>query len=212
MRLPGSKVYRQVRGHEKPGFGFWRPDHALSAAEVERAVTGVRRLGGPMAAWNRCQGLAEVAQGVQDRDDRARLLQEAFANADDCQEPNRVVTVGAWPLRALLDTGELEWFERELDRLLRVILAEPNPFRRQDGLYALLFVDAPQLSFDRTLDLFCAACREAQKTQTMRRVAEYVSRAHHAKAVEVCQLIREPRRRRQALRAIGLVFGSPQSP
>lgn len=196
-------IYRIVRGHEKAGFGFWKPEDVLSERQIEEAVNWYRGLCGPLASWYRCQGLSEVAQGADGCMQRQELLREALANADQQSGPNRIVTVSAWPLRALLDIGEVEWFDRELGGLLPIIVDEPNPFRRQDGLYALLFVDAPRPSLDRVFSLFCAACADAQKTQTMRRMAVYVDRVDHGKAIEVCLLIRESRRRRGALRAIG---------
>ena len=103
----------------------------------------------------------------------------------------------------LIERGESDWFRRELDRLIPIILPHPNPFSRQDGLYALLFTDAPRDCFDRVLNLYCAACSEQQKTLTMRGVAEYVDTLDHLAALRVALLIREVRRRRQALRAIG---------
>lgn len=202
VERPRHDAYERVRGHSKLNCGFWLPDHPLSTDEVGRVVTWARQLSGPSAAWYRCQELAQVAQQVGDPELRADLLREAFANADRQEDANRIVTVASWPLRTLLDTGEPEWFARETHRLLPIILREPNPFRRQDGLFALLFVDAPRPCFDRVLSLYCEACADLQKVLTMRRVAVYINPRDHAKAIEVCLLIREPRRRRQALRAI----------
>jgi hypothetical protein len=203
MGRPHSSIYEKVRLHDKPGFGFWGPARPLGNEEAERALVSLRELSGPLASWYRCQELTVVARGAADRKHRNALLREAFVNADVQAEPNRVVTVAAWPLRALLDSGETEWFGRELDRLLPVILAEPNPFRRQDGLWALLFTDAPEPWFERILALYRAACEGPQKTLTMRRVAAYVNRIDPERAVDLARLIHEPRRRRQALREIG---------
>lgn len=196
-------IYGVVPGHQKPGFGFWMPDHVLSAEDVARAVQWARDLQGPSASWYRCQELAQTAQGAPTTETRRELLREAFAEADAQTEPNRIVTVASWPLRALLDAGELPWFEQELSRLLETILPEPNPFRRQDGLYALLFCDAPQTALDRVAALYEAACAGVQKVQTMRRTAQYLCARDQGRARDLCLLIRDPRRRRQALRAIG---------
>jgi hypothetical protein len=201
---PHHELFATVQTHEKPGAGYFaQPDHALSDVEVEQALSWTRQLDHRLASWYRCQELTVVARGVADRRQRDALLREALASANGQTEPNRIVTVAAWPLRALLDAGEAEWFVSELERLLRVIQAEPNPFRRQDGLYALLFIDAPTPCFERVLERYCEACAGAQKTLTMRRAAAYVSRVNPEQARCIAELIHDPRRRRQALRAVG---------
>jgi len=131
------------------------------------------------------------------------VLNEAFAAAWKLAEPNRVVTVAAWPLRALLDLGESDWFGCEVGQLLPVILEEPNPFRRQDGLAALLFTDAPVKWRNRVLEHYLEACADTQKTLTMTRMAEYLNRVDHAAAVRVARLIAVSRRRRLTLERLG---------
>lgn len=203
MQHPNDTIYEWVRGHGKPGFGFWVPDHRLSADEVERAVDCVRRMDHFGASWYRCLELARLAANMADTSRRAELLREAFAYADKQKDANRIVTLASWPLRTLLDIRDYDWFERELDRLLPIALPEPNPFSRQDALYALLFVDAPQACFDWVLQAFREACSETEKRLTVQRVAQYIDTRDHALAVEVCSLIRDPKRRRMALRKIG---------
>ena len=203
MQHPNQAIYEWVPGHRKPAFGFWVPDHPLSADELDRAVETVRRMDHFGASWFRCQELARLAQNLADPSRRPALLHEAFANAAEQTDPNRIVTLASSPLRTLLDVGDYGWFEREFDRLLPIALSDPNPFSRQDALYALLFVDAPQACFDRVLQAFREACSETEKALTVQRVAQYIDNRDHALAVDVCLRIRDPKRRRRALRKIG---------
>jgi hypothetical protein len=198
MRPPPPYAVRIT--HDKPNYGFWGPAEPLTSEQLADALEWARRLSD---LWYRCQELARLAPSISEPRPRTKVLREAFAAAWELPEPNRLVTVAAWPLRALLDLGETDWFGREVGRLLPVILPEPNPFRRQDGIAALLFADAPEVWRSRVLEHYIEACAETQKTLTMARVAEYINRVDHAAAVRVARLIGVPRRRRLTLERIG---------
>ena len=82
--------------------------------------------------WYRCQSLA--AAGLHLREER--VLEEAFAAALELTEPNRIVTVSAWPLKALVLIGSTKAGEHAR-RLLSIIAPEPSPLRRADALREL---------------------------------------------------------------------------
>lgn len=82
--------------------------------------------------WYRCQSLAAVGLHLREE----CVLEEAFAAALELTEPNRVVTVSAWPLKALVLIGSKKAGEH-VRHLLSIIAAEPSPVRRGDALREL---------------------------------------------------------------------------
>jgi hypothetical protein len=75
---------------------------------------------------------------VRDARSRKSAIDDAFSAANELPEPNRLVTVSSWPVKALVLAGELSGLSSEIERLLRVISAEPSPVRRSDALRYLL--------------------------------------------------------------------------
>src|SRR5262249_12959382 len=69
--------------------------------------------------------------------ERMGLLKEAFKAAYELPEPNRIVSVAAWPLRVLVAVGSDNSLQ-EVHHLLATISEEPHGLRRLDGLGSIL--------------------------------------------------------------------------
>jgi hypothetical protein len=70
-------------------------------------------------------------------DIQTKALLEAFASAEELVEPNRVVTVSAWPVKVLSLLGKRTELVENTRRLLSVIAQEDSPVRRSDALREL---------------------------------------------------------------------------
>ncbi|MFO7898913.1 MAG: hypothetical protein R6V58_07620 [Planctomycetota bacterium] len=70
-------------------------------------------------------------------DDTRRIIDESLEAAVSLDEPNRVVTVASWPVRAMVRSRDLRLSET-VDKLLRIITDVGNPVRRADALAYLL--------------------------------------------------------------------------
>src|SRR5215207_721039 len=101
----------------------------LAPSQPQKAVEIARTIADP---WFRCQALSIAAVHTPDRRDRNRAISEAFAAANELNEPNRLVTVSAWPVKALALSGDETQVQREVTRLLSVISREASPVRRVD--------------------------------------------------------------------------------
>ncbi len=110
--------------------------------------------------WYRCQVLAYVAKRETDVQAKLRIIQHAFDAAKLTNEPNRIVSVSSWPIEVLVEIGEEECVEKEVNRLLHVIAAEPHPTRRGDAILMLLLklVKGPPKSLVAVFDAFLTAC------------------------------------------------------
>ena len=108
---------------------------AMAAREPQKALELARRIDDP---WFRCQALSMAAVHVQDRRTQKQAIKEAFASANALSDPNRIVTVSSWPLKALVLTGNAAPAAAEAERLLKIISAERSPVRRADALRHLL--------------------------------------------------------------------------
>jgi hypothetical protein len=108
---------------------------SIAATKPDRALELARSIGDP---WFRCQALSTAAVHTSDRRTRERAIDEAFASANELSEPNRVVTVSSWPVKALAMTGNIVRARSEASRLLQIISAEGSPVRRADALRYLL--------------------------------------------------------------------------
>jgi len=75
---------------------------SMAAADPEAALALAVKIADP---WFRCQALSIAAVHVPDRRRREGAIDQAFASANDLDEPNRVVTVSSWPIKALALTG-----------------------------------------------------------------------------------------------------------
>ncbi|MES2460887.1 MAG: hypothetical protein V4671_09900 [Armatimonadota bacterium] len=135
-------------------------DHVSQIAESrpKEALKIARAIEDP---WFRCQALTAVAFHCTDKARKNRLLEEAFQAAILTEQPNRIVSVSSWPLKALVLSGQDDKLHREVERLLLVIAPEPSPVKRSDALNAMLgaVVSAPRPLFWRVFEPFLAACR-----------------------------------------------------
>lgn len=132
---------------------------AIAATDPTRALELALRITDP---WFRCQALSMAAVYVSDRGRRKQAIDEAFAAANDLREPNRVVTVSSWPVKALALTGDLARVSSETARLLPIVAAEGSPVRRADALRYLLGAVSGATAdvFVRVARAFGGACLE----------------------------------------------------
>lgn len=116
-----------------------------------------RRIENP---WFRCQALALVALHTESAQAQDRAIKEAFASANELTEPNRIVSVSAWPLKALVLLGRSKETATHTQRLLDVIAREDSPVRRADAL-RLIFgatVSANRAVSSRVIQALVASC------------------------------------------------------
>lgn len=110
--------------------------------------------------WFRCQALTVVALHCADMAQKNRLLDEAFEAALLTEQPNRIVSVSAWPLKVLCLSGQDVKLNKEVERLLTIIAREPSPVKCSDALNEMLgaLISAPRPPFWRVFEFFHAAC------------------------------------------------------
>jgi hypothetical protein len=70
----------------------------LEALELARSIED---------PWFRCLALSIAAVHAPDRRSQQLAIDDAFAVANELGEPNRVVTVSSWPVKALALAGHL---------------------------------------------------------------------------------------------------------
>jgi hypothetical protein len=130
---------------------------AIAAQDPQRALELARSIKDP---WFRCQALAMAAVHVQDRKIREQVVDEAFAAANELSDPNPIVTVSSWPLKALVLTGNPARVSAAVDRLLEIISTEGSPVRRADALRYLLGAVSSSGNdiMQRVARAFAAAC------------------------------------------------------
>jgi hypothetical protein len=127
----------------------------LAGTESVRALEVARSISEP---WYRCQSLAHVAWHLEDRKQFEKVIGEALAAAYEHDEPNRVVSVASWAVRAMIKKSDRR-LGSVVDELLQKIQREANPVRQADALFYLfeaVFYE-PRLR-DRVLDALLAAC------------------------------------------------------
>jgi hypothetical protein len=106
--------------------------------------------------WYRCQSLAAAAEQLHGKQQLAALSKALAAAKEQC-EPNRIVTVAAWPVRALVkvDVGlAAEWTAD----LVAISATEPHNLRRAHSLQSLAFATS---SHPELLALVIPALAEA---------------------------------------------------
>jgi len=130
---------------------------AIAKTKPDEALELARSIDDP---WFRCQALSIAAVHASDRRAHQRAIDDAFAAANELGEPNRVVTVSSWPVKALALAGRLSSVESEVARLLQLIAAESSPVRRADALRYLLgsVSSAPTDVASRVAREFATAC------------------------------------------------------
>jgi hypothetical protein len=134
-------------------------DHvaAIAKAQPHEALALARGIADP---WFRCQALSIAAVHIRNRRARKVAIDEAFASANELGEPNRIVTVSSWPVKALALAGHTSSLSSQVARLLQMISVESSPVRRADALRYLLggVSSAPADVARRVAREFAAAC------------------------------------------------------
>ena len=130
---------------------------AIAKTKPHEALELARSIDDP---WFRCQALGIAAVHAPDLRSRKSAIVGAFSAANELSEPNRVVTVSSWPVKALVLTGHMSSVSSEVARLLQVLSAESSPVRRADALRYLLgsVSMAPRDIASRVAREFAAAC------------------------------------------------------
>ncbi|NLF07823.1 MAG: hypothetical protein GX594_07570 [Pirellulaceae bacterium] len=158
--------------------------------------------------WRRCQSLASAARSIPDRNEQEAILDDAFKTALDLDSPNRIVSVSAWPLEVLAETKNYDRFDRELDRLLRLIDTEPHPIRRCDAVFQLLRLgrQAHQRSIIKITNALIAHCSAGHGWKRDRNLRDAAMILKHVGLQEYAsrciKIIEKPRVRRQAQRML----------
>ena len=130
---------------------------AIAKTKPHEALELARNIDDP---WFRCQALSIAAVHASDRRAHQCAIDDAFAAANALGEPNRVVTISSWPVKALALAGRMSRVSSEVARLLQVISTESSPVRRADALRYLLgsVSIAPPDVASRVAREFAAAC------------------------------------------------------
>ncbi len=178
--------------------------HDLVTNDLDRAVKEARKIEHP---WYRCQSLARVAEEVRSNDNAAKLLREALAAAREQSEPNRIVSVAAWPVGVMV-RRDIAGVDAEVAKLLEVIAPEPNPIRKGDGLLLLLHAVFPRKPLrDEVLHRLLDSMRSARGWRA-RRILQYTAQAMLEESIEaaerICALIPPSKEANRARRAISL--------
>jgi hypothetical protein len=130
---------------------------AIAKRQPHEALALARSIEDP---WFRCQALSIAAVHTPDPRTHKAAIDGAFAAANELGEPNRVVTVSSWPVKALAMAGHMSSVSSEVERLLQMVSLESSPVRRADALRYLLgsVITAPPDVASRVAREFAAAC------------------------------------------------------
>lgn len=174
----------------------------LAASEPEKALDVARII---PESWYRCQALAHVACNLKQRKLREEIIHEALKAAYELREPNRIVSVAAWPVRAMVAGGDRR-LESVVDELLHRIQVEPNPVRRADAL--LLLFEAVYYEArvrEVVLEVLLRACEEMnswKRPHILSDIALVLAIDDPARAAQIVELIGEGRMGRKTRREI----------
>jgi hypothetical protein len=181
---------------------------AIAKTKPHEALALARRIDDP---WFRCQALSIAAVHVPDRRSGEVAIDAAFSAANELDEPNRVVTVSSWPVKALVLAGHVAGVSSEVARLLEVVSTEPSPVRRADALRYLLgsVSIAPTDVAHRVAQEFAAAClaplqsgkRNSKGESTLEACLPGIARIDAALAQSLVELL-PPSRSERTARAI----------
>ena len=173
--------------------------------EIDEALSLARDI---KDSWNRCQSLSMVADYIKSNvQARMHIIDAAFSAAGKQSEPNRIVTVSAWPLEVLCRHGDLSRAKAEVERLIGIIQPEPHPVRRADALFMLVKkTHAYSSNLTKALLIpFKKACSEGRGwkiDRDLRDVSEWVAEFDHDEALNLVEIIFKPHVKRQAFRLI----------
>ena len=155
--------------------------------------------------WYRCQSLAHVAWHVEDRKQFKKIIDEALTAAYEQKEPNRIVSVASWAVRAMVKNDDRR-VAQVVDDLLEKIQLEPNPVRQAD---ALLFLFEAVFYQPRLRDLVlnpllraCARMNSWKRPIILSDIAMVLALEDPNRASEIVDSIGEGRKSRQTRREI----------
>lgn len=133
--------------------------NAIAKDEGIEALKAAREIKNP---WFRCQALAGVAFHSTSLAGKNRLLEESFQAALLTEQPNRIVSVSAWPLKVLCMSEQNASLNKEVERLLSIIAREPSPVKRSDALNVMLgaVISSPRSTFWRVFERFRVSCKD----------------------------------------------------
>ncbi len=173
---------------------------SLTASDFRRAMTLAREVTDP---WYRCQSLAIVAWSAPTSPERVALALEALRTSNELQEPNRAVSVSAWPIRVLVSHDQRRATAAVGEAIDR-IGQEPNPVRRADALLLLLqaVFELPSLRAAVLAPLVaaCQGCRAWKASWIFQRAIIMLAATDRTEALRLAPSIVNPRKRRQTVR------------
>lgn len=181
--------------------------YRIAPTKANAAATLARTIQDP---WFRSQALAIAAKHTAGRPKRLALIHESLNAASALTEPNRIVTVSAWPLQVLHQFNEDMLVAEQLDRLLKIIANEPHPTRRNDALFSIwrLLLPSPRGAFRGLLEAFrdaCAAGHGWKRDRNLQVMAGYLKEYDLEESLRLAKMIEKPRLRRQTFRQLGFV-------
>ncbi len=111
-------------------------------------------------AWFRCQALSKAALLTPNSSDQLQLIHQALGSGAACSDPNRIVKVSSFAVKACYMLGHRDAGDKAAIDLLETILTEPSPVRRADALDYLLgaVVGGSAGIFWRVFNEFASAC------------------------------------------------------
>jgi len=177
----------------------------LVARDYDKALALARKIDHP---WYRCQSLSTVAEKTSSKEARRNLIEEAFRAAAEQSEPNRVVTVSAWPPQVLAREASLEELETHFKRLNDIIARESHPVRRSDALYMVadLLKDGPRDAFLTAVGMFAGYAHQGhgwKRDRSLRNMAITCwKKGEQSVAQHLVEQIEGAQCKRQALRAL----------
>jgi hypothetical protein len=152
----------------------------IASSDNASALRIARNIDDP---WFRCQALGYVAWNTADDRRFLRLVAESLESGWSIKDPNRSVTVIAWPVAALArrDYSQPDAMERSfgilrevIARLTGIIAQEPNPASRADALMTHIHALSPSRRGLRKglLGLLVKECRDATNRKRQRQIEE----------------------------------------
>ena len=167
-------------------------------------------------AWFQCQAFAYIACYTPWRNERDTWLAKAFSLANSLKEPNQIVSVSAWPLKVAAQYWTDAALQREVDRLAAIIVREPSPVRRADGLRRMIdaLVRRPE-ALPRVLEAFVEACfaplksgRRNRRGETwFVRVLPVIACHDYEYALRLCERIGSEEKRAEARKVMSEIKG-----
>ena len=159
----------------------------------------------PHDAWRRCQDLAQVAWQTEDSGEVKKIIGESLEAAYALKEPNRIVSVAAWPVRVMVVKRDRR-LGTVVHELLEKIQTEPNPVRRAHALLLLFeaVYSEPELR-ESVLGPLLRACEYMNSWRRpiiLSEVALIFAQDDPARAAQIVDVIGEGRKSRQTRRSI----------